>query len=107
MLYEVITVDFIGAKSVKAKGKRITTFEVETINELEPVRFNPKTETPEKEQGNNDDEEDGGDNEDDATDATEEPKKRNITADGEKPEDGDDDDPNQILDDITGQLTLF
>lgn len=100
-------VDFIGAKSVKAKGKRITTFEVETINELEPVRFNPKTETPEKEQGNNDDEEDGGDNEDDATDATEEPKKRNITADGEKPEDGDDDDPNQILDDITGQLTLF
>lgn len=99
-------VDFIGAKSVKAKGKRITTFEVETINELEPVRFNPKTETPEKEQGNNDDEEDGGDNEDDATDATEEPKKRNITADGEKPEDGDDD-PNQILDDITGQLTLF
>jgi topoisomerase IV subunit A len=33
--------EFIGVKSYKAKGKRLTTFEVETINELEPVRFAP------------------------------------------------------------------
>ena len=33
--------EFIGVKSYKAKGKRFTTFEVETINELEPVRFAP------------------------------------------------------------------
>jgi len=36
--------DFIGVKSFKAKGKRLTTFEVETINELEPIRFKEKTE---------------------------------------------------------------
>jgi topoisomerase-4 subunit A len=28
---------FIGVKSFKAKGKRITTFEVSRINELEPI----------------------------------------------------------------------
>ncbi|MDR2921468.1 MAG: DNA gyrase/topoisomerase IV subunit A [Tannerella sp.] len=35
---------FIGLKSFKAKGKRITTFQVETVNELEPDRFPPKIE---------------------------------------------------------------
>lgn len=39
--------EFIGVKSYKAKGKRLTTFEVETINELEPIRFAPvKDENP-------------------------------------------------------------
>ena len=37
---------FINLKSFKAKGKRITTFEVSRINELEPVRF-PETENEE------------------------------------------------------------
>ena len=37
--------EFIGVKSYKAKGKRLTTFEVETINELEPIRFNPVNES--------------------------------------------------------------
>lgn len=57
---EALVVDgeeFIGVKSFKAKGKRLTTFEVETINELEPVRF--KTESKKR-----DDEEDNGDNND-------------------------------------------
>ena len=36
--------EFISVKSFKAKGKRLTTFEVETINELEPVRFKEKPE---------------------------------------------------------------
>ena len=31
--------EFIGVKSFKAKGKRITTFEVSTIKEIEPTRF--------------------------------------------------------------------
>lgn len=35
---------FIQVKSVKARGKRVTTYEVETINELEPVRFASKQE---------------------------------------------------------------
>ena len=34
--------EFIGAKSYKAKGKRISNFEVETVEELEPTRF-PET----------------------------------------------------------------
>jgi len=41
---ETLVVDseeFIGVKSYKAKGKRLTTFEVATINELEPIRFAP------------------------------------------------------------------
>ncbi len=37
---QVIDVEpYIGVKSFKARGKRVTTFEVSRINELEPVRF--------------------------------------------------------------------
>jgi len=39
--------EFIGIKSYKAKGKRLTTFTVETIHELEPIRFPEKAEVPE------------------------------------------------------------
>ncbi|MDR2969087.1 MAG: DNA gyrase/topoisomerase IV subunit A [Tannerellaceae bacterium] len=43
--------EFVGVKGFKAKGKRIATFEVQTINELEPVRFpeenNTQPEVPE------------------------------------------------------------
>ena len=35
---------FIGVKSFKAKGKRITTCAIERIEELEPLRFPEKTE---------------------------------------------------------------
>ena len=35
---EIEAEEFIGVKSFKAKGKRITTFEVEEIKELEPTR---------------------------------------------------------------------
>jgi len=44
---EKLTIDgdeFIGIKSFKAKGKRITTFEVSEIRELEPIRFPEKIE---------------------------------------------------------------
>lgn len=34
--------DFIGTKSYKAKGKRLTTFEIESIQELEPTRHEEK-----------------------------------------------------------------
>ena len=37
---------FIGVKSSKAKGKRVTTYQVETVNELEPTRFPPLKEDP-------------------------------------------------------------
>ncbi|MDD4920840.1 MAG: DNA gyrase/topoisomerase IV subunit A [Bacteroidales bacterium] len=43
--HEKLTLDgdeFIGIKSYKAKGKRISTFQVDQINELEPLRFPEK-----------------------------------------------------------------
>jgi topoisomerase-4 subunit A len=54
---EALVVDgeeFIGVKSYKAKGKRLTTFEVETINELEPIRFAPAKEDSAKENDGDD-----------------------------------------------------
>ena len=55
----VIEVDeFIGVKSYKARGKRLTTFEIDEIIELEPTKFPPPPEvTEEPEIDNNDDEE--------------------------------------------------
>lgn len=44
----VIEVDeFIGVKSYKARGKRLTTFEIDEILELEPTKFPPPPEAPE------------------------------------------------------------
>jgi len=40
--------EFIGLKSFKAKGKRITTFKTEQIIELEPLRFPERSEEPEE-----------------------------------------------------------
>jgi len=63
---ETLVVDaeeFIGIKSYKAKGKRLSTFDVETINELEPLRFNTPAPTPANDEGNGEDEDnEGGDN---------------------------------------------
>ena len=51
--------DFVGVKSFKAKGKRLTTYTVDRITELEPTRMpEPEPEEPEKE------EEDGAEEED-------------------------------------------
>ena len=36
---EIETEDFIAVKSVKAKGKRISTYKIDRIRELEPTRF--------------------------------------------------------------------
>ena len=44
---EVDVEEFIGIKSYKAKGKRITTFAIESIVELEPTRFPEETEAEE------------------------------------------------------------
>ena len=43
--------EFIAVKGFKAKGKRITTYTVETINELEPTRF-PDPPAPDKTEEN-------------------------------------------------------
>lgn len=44
---EIDAESFIGIKSFKAKGKRLTTFDTATITELEPIR-RPEPETEEK-----------------------------------------------------------
>ncbi len=70
--------DFIAVKGFKAKGKRLTTYTIDTINELEPTRQpepQPATDEPE-----------------------EEPE--NLDPDQDKSE-GD------ILDELTGQMKLF
>ncbi|MCS2405516.1 DNA gyrase/topoisomerase IV subunit A [Bacteroides salyersiae] len=72
--------EFIAVKGFKAKGKRITTYTVETINELEPTRF-PDPPAPDKTEENE-----------------EEPEILN--PDHGKSE-GD------ILDEMTGQMKLF
>lgn len=70
--------EFIGVKGFKAKGKRISTFEIETVNELEPTRFDIPPVVPE----------DSGENEEDTD---KEMDKSNT----------------DILDEITGQMKLF
>ncbi|MDY5768444.1 MAG: DNA gyrase/topoisomerase IV subunit A [Alloprevotella sp.] len=47
---EVEVADFIGCKSFKAKGKRLTTLEVAAIEELEPLRQPEPEEAPQPEQ---------------------------------------------------------
>lgn len=71
--------EFIGVKGFKAKGKRISTFEIETINELEPNRF-ASPDTAEPQAG------DPGELSDEA------PEDKSTT---------------DILDEITGQMKLF
>lgn len=43
---EIEAEEFIGVKSFKAKGKRITTFNVAAIEEVEPIRFPDESEVP-------------------------------------------------------------
>lgn len=76
---EIEVDDFIGVKSYKAKGKRITTFCVESISELPPIRF------PE-----------------DESDATENTEEEPLIED---PDQGKSD--SDIIDEITGQMKLF
>lgn len=49
---EIDVEDFIAVKSYKAKGKRITTFAVDSIEELPPVRFPEEKPVPEEEPEN-------------------------------------------------------
>ncbi len=76
---EVDAEQFISVKGFKAKGKRLTTFQVENIIELEPTRF-PE---PMEEQGDDEEEEE-----------------ENLDPDAGKSQ-------QQVLDELTGQLNLF
>ena len=83
---EIDAEQFIAQKSFKAKGKRLTTWKIESIEELEPTRF-PDPEEP---------------SDDDASDeqeGTEEPRE-NLDPDAGKSE-------QQVIDELTGQTNLF
>jgi topoisomerase-4 subunit A len=45
---EIDVEEFIGVKSCKAKGKRISNYEVEVVEELEPLRFPEPEEEPQQ-----------------------------------------------------------
>lgn len=79
---EIDVDEFIGVKGVKAKGKRISTYQIGTIEELEPTRFPEKNETPDDETGN------------------EEEEIENLDPDAGKSQ-------QQVIDEMTGQLSLF
>ncbi len=75
---EIDAEQFISVKGFKAKGKRLTTFQVESIIELEPLRFPEPKEEPEGE----------------------EEEEENLDPDAGKSQ-------QQVLDELTGQLNLF
>ena len=77
---EIDAEQFIGQKGFKAKGKRISTWQIGTIEELEPVRF------PEPEM------------QDDEEEVEEEPE--NLDPDAGKSQ-------QQVIDELNGQLSLF
>ena len=86
---EIDAEQFIGQKSFKAKGKRLTTWKVEKIEELEPTRFPKPADTP--------NEESTDPAEGDAAVGREE---ENLDPDKGKSQ-------QQVIDEITGQLSLF
>ncbi|MGG6544574.1 UNVERIFIED_CONTAM: DNA gyrase/topoisomerase IV subunit A [Prevotella sp. 15_C9] len=85
---EIDAEGFVGVKGFKAKGKRISTYDIAKIKELEPLRF------PEPEDDDNDGEERAQDEE--LLKAEEE----NLDPDARKSK-------QQVIDEITGQLNLF
>ena len=89
--------EFIAVKSFKAKGKRLTTFEVDTINELEPIRFKPENE-PE-------DEPDSG--EEPTGNGADLPESPDDTPKNVEEDEKEVFDRQKYIEDITGQMSLF
>ena len=82
---EVDAEEFIAVKGFKAKGKRLTTWTVDSIEQIEPLKR------------------DGGDGDDDEADgdeAPDAPENENLDPDAGKSQ-------QQVIDEITGQLNLF
>ncbi len=78
---EIDAEQFIAVKGFKAKGKRLSTYQIESIEELEPVRFPEEPDNSENSE---------------RTEKTEE----NLDPDAGKSE-------QQVRDELTGQLRLF
>ena len=78
---EIDAEQFIAVKGFKAKGKRISTYQIESIEELEPVRFPEEPESPDN------------------------PDNPEFTDEDLDPDAGKSED--QVRDELTGQLRLF
>jgi topoisomerase-4 subunit A len=76
---EIDAEQFISVKGFKAKGKRLTTFQLEKIEELEPLRFPEPTKSTEN--------------------ADNEEEEENLDPDAGKSQ-------QQVIDELTGQLTI-
>ena len=76
---EIDAEQFIAVKGYKAKGKRLTTWEIESITELEPTRFPEPPESPEN---------------------MEDQEEEDLDPDAGKSQ-------QQVFDELTGQLSLF
>ena len=83
---EIDAEQFVAVKGFKAKGKRLTTYEIAAITELEPIRM-PEVNAPEEEADASDDTPNDQDEE-------------NLDPDRGKSE-------QQVIDEMTGQLNLF
>lgn len=92
---EIDAEQFIGQKSFKAKGKRLTTWKLESIEELEPTRFPEPTDEGE-------DSEEGGESENGNASGKggKASERENLDPDAGKSE-------QQIIDELTGQTSLF
>jgi len=111
--------EFIGVKSFKAKGKRVSTHEVAEITELEPTRFPEPEDTNENTNNGNenidsDEEEEPTELEQTTKETEEAPKAEAKTVKKATPkpkpiEEPKEEEPDnkKIIDDITGQMTLF
>jgi len=105
---EIDAEQFIAVKGFKAKGKRISTYQIESITELEPTRFPEEPEVPD-DQENPEDTEDTEENPDpDAgiSEIEQEQSEPDRTAEHEQPQKKAKS-KQQVLDEQTGQLRLF
>ena len=76
---EIDAEQFISIKGFKAKGKRLTTYEIAAVVEMEPLRFPEAPESPSD---------------------TEDPEEENLDPDAGKSQ-------QQVMDELTGQQNLF
>lgn len=104
---EIDAEEFIGVKSYKAKGKRITTFEVATITELEPLRFNEPVSSGNDDEGDNGNGEEPDELSSDSSDTDNRSTDEKDKKDEVKPVEDEVIDQRKIIDEITGQMTLF
>ena len=95
---EIDAEEFIAVKGFKAKGKRLTTYALDQVTELEPTRF------PEPEEDDNPDDGEEGDDDDDEVDDVD---GNDTETDDENNNDPDDKSDDEIRDELTGQLRLF